>query len=173
MSYTTLFVFKGDKVYSQTDYQNAHGGAMAIWMMMGRRHIGPGFVIFDDDQSKRLFALADDPSIPWFARVTLMSTFDNVVVRREDLPRLVKAFQMFDAEYATAWKQGSVWSVPDQAEDIRRAHDDGAQAVGWNQTSVCDSVFRGRFDEDEVEFNLADHTCFADFSTCVPTTGVE
>ncbi len=155
MSCTTMNVFKDNVVHKQHTYRNAHGGAMAIWCIMSEQFLGEPYSLLGD--GARLWALADDPSIPWYARVAMLSTFDRVVFKREDLGMLATAFELFTIECAHEWLQTKVYSIKDQAEDARKASEAGAQGVSWNQTSVCSNFFNGKYDEEtdeEIPFRL-------------------
>ena len=74
-----------------------------------------------------IWKLADDPNVPYHDRIVLASTFDNILVKKEDLPKLIEFFKGFGGET----------SLPEQAEILQKAYDDpDVIAVGFNQTSV-------------------------------------
>ena len=81
----------------------------------------------ENDPAREIWALADNPDIPEHERIVLYTTFDDCLVRAENLPAVIEAFRKF----------GGDTSLKEQADILQRAADDPEiMAVGWNQTSV-------------------------------------
>lgn len=93
--------------------------------------------------------LADNPEIPEHERIVLHTTFDDCLVRAENLPAVIAAFRQFEGDT----------SLKEQADILQRAADDPEIiAVGWNQTSVNgDSWYNaGGYDheaEEDIPYN--------------------
>lgn len=165
---------------------NPWRGAMAIWQTMEQRHlrqympiyvqskwwyhphiskaelkkklgylpsrIGPG----TNDAIEEIYDLADDPRIPMHERIVLYTTFDKMLVKKEEIPKVIDAFNLFIGET----------SLPVQAKILERLMErDDWIAVGWNQNSVVSSNWGncGGYDEaadKEIPYNcltMMDH----------------
>lgn len=150
MSYTEIYKFnKKGNAEDLAEVKNAWRGAMAIWNIMDERYLPPFIpewakrseqplqeryhrsADMGDDGLKLVWKLSEDPKIPETDRIALMSTYDNVIVLKEDLPKLIKAFRKFEGET----------SLKNQADIFEKVlNDKDLIAVGWNQTSVnCDT----------------------------------
>lgn len=167
MSYTEIFKFnKTGNAEPVNEVKNSWRGAMAVWNIMDERYL-PSFVpewakissmplsekyyrTSDQEKIKEIWALADDPKVSEIDKIVLGSTFDNVIVLKENLPLLVKAFREFEGNT----------SLKEQADIIEEAlkEDSELLAISWNQTSVnedCWRNFGGRTEEDEdIPYNI-------------------
>ena len=98
----------------------------------------------DNDPAREIWNLVDNPEIPEHEKIVLYTTFDNCLVRAENLPAVIAAFRQFEGET----------SLKEQADILQGAADDPEIiAVGWNQTSVNgDSWYNaGGYDEEAEE----------------------
>lgn len=83
-------------------------------------------------------------------KVALASTFDNVIIKKENMPKLISAFREFRGET----------SIKEQADIIEKMlNDENCIAVGFNQTSVNDDTWTnfGGYDEEkdeEIPYNI-------------------
>lgn len=138
MSRTELyFVDQAGDVWLHSEYQNSWRGAMLVWMAMARHYLGgePGFNIGGLSKSLQpVWDLFKDTRLPVEMRIVLGSTFDKVMVRKENLPRLITAIRAF--ERITGDGGNLVLQIP--AFEALYLEDD-CTAVCWNQTSVCHS----------------------------------
>lgn len=169
MSYTEIFKFKKD---GNADYlgevKNAWRGAMAIWMHLEKKYLPPYYpewaqYINDPDREysrtssigneemQKIWDLVRDERLTEAEKIAMVSTFDNVIVERENIPFLVKCFREFEGET----------SLKEQADVIELAYnkDDDLVAVAWNQTSVNGDTWmnKGGYDEDpdeEIPYNI-------------------
>lgn len=94
---------------------------------------------------QEVWDLADDPSIPEYERIALFTTFDDCLVRRENLERVIVAFRQF----------GGDTNLGEQADILERAvADPNVIAVGWGQTSVCTGNWgnSGGYNEESGEY---------------------
>lgn len=160
MSYTEIFAFKNGKSKLAEEVNNAFRGAMAIWGEMEKQHLSPIYASWDatkqisrassmdQGKMKEIWNMASDKNIPLDERLVLSTTFDKVLVKRENLPRLIEAFKNFENTY----KEKT--SLPEQTSILEAFLDDeDVMAVGWNQTSVNGDNWNnfGGYDEDEGE----------------------
>lgn len=147
MSYTELFAFdKTGNASKVEDIRNAWLGAMKIWRILESKYLpeyrleyplsdffkreNPDFVpsrTSDMKDIKEIWELAYDERLLEHERIVLLSTFDNVLVKRENFVRLIEAFRKFEP--------GT--SLPEQADVIEEeSMKDDVIAIGWNQTSI-------------------------------------
>lgn len=162
MSYTEIYKFKKDgNATMLAETKNAWRGAMAVWNILDKKYLPP----FMPDWAKALgetnkeyyrssdmmgkglkevWGLYDGDKISETDKIVLGSTFDNVVVMKEDLPKLIEAFRNFEGET----------SLKEQADIFEQAlKDDDLLAVAWNQTSVNGDAWQsdetGKDEDDE------------------------
>lgn len=166
MSYTQIFAIapNGD-AEKIGETRNAHLGAMAVWDVLAEKYIGketqPEHMrrysvlssMMATNKMGPLWALHKDPRLTAAERITLYSTFDNVLVESVHLTRLTDAFREVAASIPHS-------SLTEQA-DILDAHmvaNPLTLGFGWNQTSVNGDVFQA-WDEsgDNVQYNINSH----------------
>lgn len=128
MSYTEIYAFgKDGNGEKYGEVKNAFSGAFAVWDIMGRKHIGAGASLCSMKQMERIWALFYDERVPFDERIVMGTTFDNCLVKRENIPQVVEAFKKFEGDT----------SLAEQAVILEEIYDSGKYiAVGWNQTSV-------------------------------------
>lgn len=165
MSYTEIYAFEKDgNACFYSEVRNAWRGAMAIWRTLEEKYLlslpfpsGWSLVnrdrnyysrttatITDADAMKEIWDLAKDERLSENERIVLKTTFDYVVVKKEDLPKVIDAFNDFEGET----------SLKEQAEIlVKMFNDDDVIAVGWNQTSVNGDTWGnfGGYDEEKYE----------------------
>ena len=150
MSYTEIYKFtKSGNATMFAETRNAWRGAMAVWNIMDEKYL-PRFipnwaVRLGEDLTKRYHRTSDMGSSGGGAikeiwdlyksdkvsetdKIVLGSTFDNVIVYKKDIPKLVETFRKFEGET----------SLKEQADILEEAFkkDKNLIAVAWNQTSV-------------------------------------
>lgn len=161
MSYTEIYKFKKDgnaQVFAEV--KNAFRGAMAVWQAVEKRYLPkykPSWAFDDKEYSrvsdimgnglKEVWALFDGDKLSETDKIVLGSTFDNVVVMKDDLPKLIEAFRKFEGET----------SLKEQADLIEAAYKDDDDFIGiaWNQTSVNSDAWESdevATDEDGEEY---------------------
>jgi len=162
MSYTELFTFnKKGNAESLGEVGNAYRGAMAVWMEVEKRYL-PKFIPewakrigdvnkdysrttdFGGNGIQEIWDLYKNPDVTMVDKIALGSTFDKVVVNKEDFPELIKAFKSFEGKT----------SLKEQAELIEGILDDeDVIAIAWNQTSVNADKWSnfGEYDEETEE----------------------
>lgn len=161
MSETIIFGFGMNGICTREIYEahNSWRGAVAVWRAIEKKYLPPyrpPYVpawIQDDEveeflghETSRLFAPSDpdamkdvwqifgNESVPITDRIVLGTTLDNVLVRRENIQKVIEAFESFDKEHE------GMTNLKEQAVGLRAFYrDEDITAVGWNQTSVsCD-----------------------------------
>ena len=149
MSFTEIYGFGRDgNVGLFGEVVNAWRGAMAIWVILEKRYLEPlpmplwmsptdykknGYSRTHqmpngkDDPLKQIWDLFEDGKVSRVDKIVLGTTFDKVIVMRENIEETAKAFDEFKGET----------SLKEQANILRKMlEDDSIIAVGWNQTSV-------------------------------------
>ena len=150
MSYTEIYGALTDgEVAFIGEAKNAWLGAMHVWSELSKKYGIEGglFGGFTD-----LWKLADTGKLEDFENIVLKSTFDNVVVKKEDIPNLLKAFDQYDKTYPKS-------NLKEQAEIIKEyaLENDVMTAVCWNQTSVNGNPWTDGYDEEadeEIPYNI-------------------
>lgn len=98
----------------------------------------------NENPIQEIWDLADNTTIPEHERIVLFTTFDNCLLRKENIPKVVAAFRQFGGET----------SLPEQADILEQlVEEDDCMAVGWNQTSVNGDTWAtsGGYDEETDE----------------------
>lgn len=102
---------------------------------------GPNFDDFSDQQE--IWNLAGDINIPLNERIVLCSTFDNMIVRIDEVDRVIAAFREFEGET----------SLGEQADILERIKNEEKYiAVAWHQTNLCESPWCV-YDEAKEDYN--------------------
>jgi hypothetical protein len=126
------------------EYGNSWGGAAFVWNALVEKYwpLQPGQKSWERSvgmggDMKPLWALRSVRDVPVPERVVLISTFDRVMVKREDLLWTADCFDTFKDAFHTDHK--IVCSLGAQAIDLRAlAADKKVYAVCWQQTSVAE-----------------------------------
>ena len=150
MSYTEIYKFnKNGDAEMIGEIKNAWRGAMAVWGIIEKRYLPkvpkPSWMDQNDynergysrcsmppmgkeNPMKPIWDLFNDDKVSGFDKIALGSTFDNVIVKKDHIPELIKAFRNFDGET----------SLKDQSDFLEKAfrNDKDLIAIAWNQTSV-------------------------------------
>lgn len=133
------------------EVKNAWRGAMAVWNILDRKYLPPfipdwakndaprqeGYfrmASMDTKEHQEIWDLRKSEKVSEIDKVVLLSTFDNVIVWKKDLPDLIEAFRKFEGET----------SLKEQADIIEKAFNEDKDliAIGWNQTSVNGDTWR-------------------------------
>lgn len=173
MSYTEIFGFDKDgNAYYYADIHNAYRGGMAIWRILEEKYLPPyipehvrkmgittseecearlGYKLtrcksslMGDNAMKEIWELAGKDDVSVTDKICLFTTFDNCLVKKDDIPKVIEAFRCFDGET----------SLKEQADVLEKMYsDEDCIAVGWNQTSVNGETWVnfGGYDENNDE----------------------
>ena len=139
--------------------KNSWRGAMAVWRILEKKYL-PKYVpewaktmggnnkysrtiTMSPDDIKEIWDLFKSDKLSELERIVLGSTFDNVLVRVENIDQLLKAFREFEGNT----------SLKEQAEIIEKtiAENPEIVAIGWNQTSVNGDVWTSANFNEEIE----------------------
>jgi len=148
MSRTELYRIDalGD-VHLEAEFSNAFRGAYLVWQQMCQRYLHQDMIplFLRDDRMQEVWDLWKDQTIPLAHRIVMASTFDNVMIRREELPRLIEAIE----EYAQVFDPGTLLEQADKLRELAQGGD--TIAVCWNATSVCANPWwcSGNDEDDE------------------------
>lgn len=144
MSSTVLYkVPERGGVEEFEEYRNSWGGAMFVWNSLATHFLEPKHrSLFNEEAASRVWNLDGDLRLTDEERITLMTTFDNVMVKRENFVRVAEAFEMFLELHPPG---NRVESLSKQAATLRRISDDAEFfAVCWNQTTVNCGIWNSR-----------------------------
>lgn len=164
MSYTEIYKFKKNgNAQKIGDINNAFRGAMAVWSILEKKYLPPfmpswangkpgNYTRLSDFKNaiKEIWNLLNAEQVSESDKIVLCSTFDNVIVLKEDLPKLITVFREFEGDT----------SLPEQADILENYFntDDDLIAVAWNQTSVngdCWINYGGINDDSEaIPYNI-------------------
>jgi hypothetical protein len=141
MSSVEIFGFgKNGGAYKVAGIQNSWRGGMAIWRILEEKYLAGIYsppsapacipyrcIGFKVEVLKEILALFDNKAVSVIDRIVLGSTLDGVIVKKEDFPRLIEAFNAFEGET----------NLKEQAVVIKKLlENENCVAAGWNQTSV-------------------------------------
>lgn len=124
--------------------RNAFRGAMHVWDTLCTKY-GIGGGMFGGYQE--LWKLADKGVLTPSENIVMKSTFDNVVVKKENIPGLLAAFREYGREYSNS-------SYLEQAGLVEEfvVSDEAMAGVCWNQTSVNENPWIDGYDEETEEY---------------------
>ncbi|MEK4879452.1 MULTISPECIES: hypothetical protein [Paenibacillus] len=144
MSYTEIYgATKDGEVVFVNETRNAWRGAMHVWDKLSEKYGVSGGLFSGFNQ---LWKMADTGKLLDFENVVMKSTFDDVIVKKENIPSLLEAFKEYDKHFPDS-------SLLEQAEIIEKEilSDDEMLAVCWNQTSVNSNPWTEGYDEETEE----------------------
>lgn len=146
MSNTVVYGFgKDGTVKSSIDIKNAWHGAMAVWTILEEKYLPslpkPEWAVIMkepdrywsrtkeifEDKMQDVWDLAKDSRLTFDEKIVLLSTFDNVLIKRENIDRLIKAFRNFNGETSLLLQVKAIKKI---------VKDEDVLAIGFNQTSI-------------------------------------
>ena len=150
MSCTELYRFT-NKGWPENigEVKNAFRGAMSVWHILEEKYLPPynpewakslpasvkhehysRLSVRDKEEDlQEIWDMYKNENMSENDRIVLLSTFDNAVVYRKDIPRLLAAFRHFEGE-TSLMEQALIIEGALEAKDT--------YAIAWNQTSVGD-----------------------------------
>lgn len=151
MSYTEIYGFdKTGNAYFEDEVKNSFRSAMAIWQTLEDRYL-PKRIVYGMEMSRthdivgskieEIWGLYKNDKVSYTDKICLHTTFDACLVKKENLPKVIKAFREFEGET----------SLKEQADILEKMYaDENCIAVGWNQTSVNGDEWsnKGGYDEE-------------------------
>jgi len=133
MSYTTLFLVpESGPIQAFSEFRNAFRGGYLVWDNMAKRYLGQDASMYMiKNNMQPVWDIHANLSVPEAHRIVMMSTFDKVMVRKDNLERLAIAFEQYSQDF------DDPGHIPSEATALRELMDnEGCYAVCWQQTSV-------------------------------------
>lgn len=159
MSYTQILVATNDgDLNVAAEIHNSWRGAMAIWATLEKRYLPPFMPEWAKgmnlpyepsrtmgDGIKEIWELANDKRVSEVDSICLRSTFDNVIVHKENFGRIIEAFNAFEGET----------SLKEQAQFIGSLlNDPNITAIAWRQTSVTGDMWTVWTGDETIPYNI-------------------
>lgn len=165
MSYTEIFGFdKEGNAYLAGKVKNAFRGAMAVWRYLEEKYLPPYNPDYADlvekvfgikpsrcssDEIEEIWALQNSDKLSIEEKIVLFTTFDKILIKKEDIPQVINAFNSFGGET----------SLKEQAKILQDLlESENCIAVGWNQNSVVIDNWENYF-YDEVNDRTIPYNC--------------
>lgn len=175
MSSTEIFGFdKIGNAYKAGEVKNAYRGVVAIWRILEEKYLPPYrpsyvpewvsddevenflhykpsrcLVIMEENAVQEIWNLVDNKNVSEIDKICLLTTFDRCLVKKENLEKVIRAFNEFEGET----------SLKEQALILQEMlKDENCIAVGWNQTSVNSSIW-GNYSHDEENDIIIPYNC--------------
>lgn len=159
--------------YRYSEVHNGFRSAMAVWEIMEEKYLPPyipeyvkkryGDISFEKCVSllsykptrliptlsdgnvaaKEVWDLVNNLDVPVQERICMATTFDNYLVKREDIPKVIEAFRSFEGKTSLSEQADILEELLEECPDCI--------AIGWNQTSVNSGwTEKGGYDEEHI-----------------------
>ena len=131
MSYIEIIKFKEDKTHELAGkVQNASRHHQVIWNYFAKKYLGLEYfnVHSDGVEQQKLWELFEDERLTMNERIILGSTYDYVLLKKEDISLVIDAFKSFENESNLLEETGILSSL---------LNDKTCVAIGW-QSSITD-----------------------------------
>ncbi len=157
MSYMRIFVIKknGD-LESVKKFGNSHRGGPLLWDWIERKYMPYDkskwefsvFIHRDKEGMDKFWKLVEDDRLPEYQRIALYHTYDGVMVKKENLKRLVDALEMMASDMEDCGH------LLDQVDFLKGKVLDRNDILGicWQQSSTVGSAWGSEgviYDENE------------------------
>jgi hypothetical protein len=161
MSYTELFTVnkKGD-IESHSIFSNSHLGAALIWNIIANKYYQTNYYHIQDldNPEAKFWKLAYQEDIPIYIKMVLFSTYDEIIIQKEDFPLLIQSFKEFyDKEFTEIDKENrNTGHLLEYIETIEKLISKrNILGIAWNQTSVnCNPWIYETEIEEDIENNI-------------------
>jgi len=134
MSYTEVIKFdKKGNPSSAGRVKNASRGSWIIWSILSQKYLGRDFSYLDPKLEQETWNLIWDDRLTDTEKIVLGSTYDFVLIKKEDIRKVIDAYEEFA-------KRDDNLSLNEQNEILKKSENDkDCIAVGFNQNSIsCD-----------------------------------
>lgn len=146
MSYTTLYKVTKNDIYIVGEFQNAYRFAYNIWQRISQAYFFEDISLSDLSSIQKVWDIHLDRRANVYDRIVMMTTFDKVMVKKENFDALIDAFSDFSSRYPDPG------SLPEQIEFIKELkEDETCIAICWQATSVTDSPWH-IYEDDEDDY---------------------
>lgn len=151
MSYTTLYLVPIEgEIETYAEFRNSYRSAFLVWSNMSEKYLQkPLSTIIslnDLNPLQEAWDLWKNPHVLIEDRIVMAATFDKVMVRRTEIPRLIDAI----LSYITRFDGGNLVDMIDKLRELKDNR--VCYAVCWNQTSVSDvwSIYNEETEESRM-----------------------
>jgi hypothetical protein len=155
MSRTEIYAIRPEdgSTELEAEIHNSWRGAVHVWTTLAVQYglLGPGeegYLMIRPGLLDQMWKLKDDDRLSWWEKVCLISTFDQVVILRDDIERLIEAYGLWVAMHGSDGSQGEQLRVFQQILD----HERPFRGICFNQTSVNSNpwwVYDGSGEDEE------------------------
>lgn len=131
MSCTEIIKFNtnGDSS-SAGSVKNASRGSWMVWNMLSEKYLGRGFSCLDSKLEQETWNLFRDERLTDTERIVLGSTYDFVLIQKEDIGKVIDAYREFS-------KLDDNLSLNEQADILQTLEkEENCIAIGFHQNSV-------------------------------------
>lgn len=145
MSETELFgIYKNGNVEFYGSTRNSFRGGMHVWQKLNEK-----YELHDSlFEFKNTWGNFNKGFYEPFEDIVFGSTFDYVIVMKEDFPLLIASFKDYFERYPDS-------SFSEQAEIIKAMEkDDNIIGVAWCQTSIVDGLWDVEEEDDIIPYNI-------------------
>lgn len=150
MSYTATYIVSkaGDLLYSE-EYPNSHGFCTYVWTMLCNKYgIGSWYI---DENADKLWKLANDPRLLSCEAITLETTFDHAIIRKEDFAEVIRAYRDFERLHLPGKHVSHLSSISLEME--KYLDDENVIGFCFYQTSLIQNPWV-KYGEEEREYNI-------------------
>jgi len=148
MSVMTMYkVPEKGEVEEVKTFRNSTIFGMVIWVEMCERYFHDRSW-YTHGESGALWKLAKDPRVSETDRIVLATTFDRVMVKKENFPRLIEAMKKW-ADVNDGYNH--IGGVIECLEELQQ--DNSCHAVCWWLTSSSDNPWKVRDYDEEDEYD--------------------
>jgi hypothetical protein len=156
MSYCQLKGFKEDETVALGEYQNAHGFLAYVWTALFDKYIPKRFEYdsWRSGEGSRLCNLVEDERLTTIEKKMLEMTFDNALVRIEQLRSVIVVFEEFFKMYPPGDYVCHVPAIVETLKELLTSPGD-ILAIGWYGMSVCEELWSTYDSETDEEHSYA------------------
>ena len=160
MSTTTIYnVILGESVTQIMELRNSHGAAPVIWDVLTERVLKRTAYSWITSGSDDLWPVWEDKSLPLFARAVHAMTFDRVYVERAHFVRAAADIREFLTWAPISVERVNHWpAIAKLFESL--VEDESIGAIGFDQTSLGESLWDGEWNEEMEEYDQPDWSEF-------------
>ncbi len=141
MSRTELYIVKKEgNLELFKEFGNSHRGAALLWDNLAKKYFNTSYgrMMWDDKEMEKIWRLDQDPKVPKELKILLISTFDHMLIKKENFEKFIIACEeVYQQDYLE--EMGHFKKYPSVLLEILKYID--CIGIGWNRTSVCSGVW--------------------------------
>lgn len=156
MSYTEIIKFnKNGEANSSGRIKNASRGAWIIWNILSNKYLGHDFNLLDSKSQQDTWNLFRDDRLSNIEKIVLGSTYDFVLIKKEDIRTVINAYKEFSKLNSNLDFNLSLNEQNEVLEMLEK--DEDCIAIGFHQNSVsCDMWYNYNCINDKEHWYLFD-----------------